>query len=99
MVTTLEPCSPHGRSTNAVSCADRLVLNGFSKVIIGIPDPDSRIQSWGDKLLRANNIGVAYYPSALAQEIRELNKEFIVERTKDDFEPRMSAIVRSTEGK
>lgn len=93
MVTTLEPCSPHGRSTSAVSCADRLILTRFSKVVIGIPDPDKRIQSWGDKLLRANNIAVAYYPSALAQEIRELNKQFIMERTKDDFEQRMSAIV------
>lgn len=85
MITTLEPCTDHGRSTAAVSCATRICQNGFSKVIIGIPDPDKRIQSWGDKALRANNIAVAYFPSALAEEIRELNTQFITNRTEGDF--------------
>lgn len=86
MVTTLEPCSAHGRSTREVSCADRILLTRFSKVIIGIPDPDKRIQGWGDKQLRENDIAIAYFPSALSQEIRELNEQFILDRTKDDFE-------------
>lgn len=85
MITTLEPCTSHGRSTSVASCSVLLIQNQFSKVIIGIPDPDNRIRGNGDKLLRANNITVAYFPSRLARDIYDLNAEFISNRTEDDF--------------
>lgn len=50
MITTLEPCTTHGRSPSVASCAVLLVNSGFGKVIIGIPDPDNRIRGNGDKL-------------------------------------------------
>jgi pyrimidine deaminase RibD-like protein len=85
MITTLEPCTLHGRSPSVASCSLLLINNSFSKVIIGIPDPDNRIRGNGDKLLRSNNITVAYFPSKLGSELWALNEKFIRDRTKDDF--------------
>jgi len=85
MITTLEPCTAHGRSPSVASCSLLLLANEFRKVVIGIPDPDNRIRGNGDKLLRQNEIVVAYFPSSLAKEIWDSNVEFVRDRTKDDF--------------
>lgn len=85
MITTLEPCTVHGRSPSVASCSMLLLSNGFSKIIIGTLDPDNRIRGHGDKLLRSNDVTVAYFPSSLAKEIWDLNREFISDRTKDEF--------------
>jgi hypothetical protein len=62
-----------------------LKLNGFSKVLIGIPDPNEKV--FGDEQTRKWGLAVAYFPSKLADEIREINREFIKNVTTNKFGP------------
>jgi pyrimidine deaminase RibD-like protein len=86
IITTLEPCTEHGRSTRAVSCVTRICIHKLNKVVIGSPDPDDRIRGEAFEILRANNIEVVYIPSGLREEIREINRSFIADRIKNDLD-------------
>ncbi len=74
LITTLEPCTR--RSSNKISCAERIVQAGIRKVWIGINDPNPSISTKGYTYLIMNNVSVNYFPSEYAQKILKLNKEF-----------------------
>jgi diaminohydroxyphosphoribosylaminopyrimidine deaminase/5-amino-6-(5-phosphoribosylamino)uracil reductase len=55
MVVTLEPCSHVGRTG---PCAEAIITAGIAKVVVGIIDPDSRVEGKGIELLKAAGIDV-----------------------------------------
>ena len=55
VVTTLEPCSHHGRTG---PCAEALVAAGVRRVVVGILDPDARVSGGGVAILEAAGIEV-----------------------------------------
>ena len=55
MVVTLEPCAHVGRTG---PCVEAIIDAGISRVIIGMIDPDARVQGKGIELLKASGIDV-----------------------------------------
>ncbi|MBB3935177.1 bifunctional diaminohydroxyphosphoribosylaminopyrimidine deaminase/5-amino-6-(5-phosphoribosylamino)uracil reductase RibD [Aureimonas phyllosphaerae] len=72
---TLEPCAHHGRTS---PCADSLVEAGVSRVVVGAPDPDPRVNGRGVEILRAAGI-----------EVRCLSGEGVVTRPFEGFLQRL----------
>jgi ATP-dependent DNA helicase RecG len=76
---TLEPCAPGARKHPKLSCAERIVNARISEVWIGIEDPDPTVDRQGIRYLEENGIKVHLFDRDLQDEIREANKEFIVQ--------------------
>lgn len=72
MYVTLEPCSHYGKTP---PCANAIVKNKISKVIVGMLDPNPLVMGNGIKILRENGIEVV--TGVLEDEIKSLNEIFI----------------------
>jgi pyrimidine deaminase RibD-like protein len=72
---TLEPCSR--RNPPKVPCAERLIERRVKRVVVGMIDPDRRIHANGCDKLDAAGIEVEFFPKDLADQVKELNRDFI----------------------
>jgi diaminohydroxyphosphoribosylaminopyrimidine deaminase/5-amino-6-(5-phosphoribosylamino)uracil reductase len=55
LYSTLEPCSFHGRTP---ACARSILARGFSRVVIGMRDPNPRVDGQGIRILRDGGVEV-----------------------------------------
>ncbi|MCB2290075.1 bifunctional diaminohydroxyphosphoribosylaminopyrimidine deaminase/5-amino-6-(5-phosphoribosylamino)uracil reductase RibD [Clostridium sp. CS001] len=72
MYVTLEPCSHYGKTP---PCADAIVKNKISKVVVGMIDPNPKVSGRGIEILRSNGIEVT--SGIMDKEIRKINEIFI----------------------
>jgi len=72
MYVTLEPCSHYGKTP---PCADAIVRNKISKVVIGMIDPNPLVAGRGIEILRNNGIEVT--TGIMEKEIKKTNEIFI----------------------
>ncbi len=69
---TLEPCSHYGKTP---PCADRIIKEGFEKVVIGMGDPNPFVNGKGiDKLKKA---GIAVTDNVLKENAKHLNECYL----------------------
>lgn len=69
---TLEPCSHYGKTP---PCAELIVKEKLSKVVISIVDPNPKVAGKGIKILQENNIKVV--TGVLESEARKINEIFL----------------------
>lgn len=72
MYVTLEPCAHYGKTP---PCADAIVQNKISKVVIGMIDPNPLVAGKGIEILRSNGIEVT--TGIMDTEIKKTNEIFI----------------------
>ncbi len=68
---TLEPCSHYGKTP---PCAELIVKEKLSKVVIAITDPNPKVAGKGIKILQENNIEVV--TGVLESEAKKMNEIF-----------------------
>lgn len=71
----LEPCVHHGRTP---PCVDALLRAGVARVVVGIEDPDPKVQ--GEGIRRLREAGVEVTVGVLAREARRLNEAYLHHR-------------------
>ena len=76
MYVTLEPCVHHGKTP---PCADLIIKNKISKVVVGCRDPFKEVNGKGIERLEQAGIGVVQ--GILENECKELNKRFLTFHT------------------
>ena len=69
---TLEPCAHHGQTP---PCADALIEAGIARVVVGVRDPDPRVDGTG--LRRLEEAGVETSLGVCADAAREVTADFI----------------------
>ncbi len=72
MYVTLEPCSHYGKTP---PCADRLISEGFSRVVIGMADPNPVVNGKGIEKLKAAGIEVDV--RVLEEDIKKVNEIYL----------------------
>ncbi len=75
-IATLEPCIG-GRRHSKTPCAYLLLRSGIKDVIIGMLDPDRRVEGTNEGLFRKNGVSIYYFPTELREELAKLNAGFI----------------------
>jgi diaminohydroxyphosphoribosylaminopyrimidine deaminase / 5-amino-6-(5-phosphoribosylamino)uracil reductase len=68
---TLEPCSHFGKTP---PCVDAVIKSGISKVVIGVLDPNPKVNGKGFETLKQH--GIETEVGVLGKECRELNESF-----------------------
>lgn len=86
VITTLEPCTG-GRSNHTAACAELIVLKGIKQVVIGALDPNPKITTTAEFMLRQNRIVVERFPNDLVERIHEIDREHIDHYMKRRFRP------------
>ncbi len=69
---TLEPCAHTGRTP---PCTEAMIAAGIARVVVGIEDPDPRVNGRGVEALRT--AGIAVEVGCLASEAMDLNRGFL----------------------
>ncbi|ASJ10345.1 riboflavin biosynthesis protein RibD [Thermococcus sp. P6] len=72
MYVTMEPCSHRGKQP---PCADRIIREGISRVVVAMEDPNPLVNGRGIRKLKS--AGVEVRVGVLEREARELNEVFI----------------------
>lgn len=75
VVTTLEPCSHHGRTP---PCAQALIQAGVARVVVGVADPDPLVAGRGIERLRAAGIEVVL--GVLTEEVAQQLEPYLHHR-------------------
>lgn len=72
---TLEPCCHHGRTP---PCIDAILQTGIQEVIIGVEDPDSRVQGKGIAALKKQ--GITVHSGVLEKEVTASLRSYLHHR-------------------
>lgn len=76
LVTTLEPCSHHGRTG---PCADAVIAAGVARVVVGVTDPDTNVAGRGIEKMRSAGLEVT--TGVMAAEVNEQLAPYLHHRT------------------
>lgn len=71
MYVTLEPCSHWGKTP---PCCDMIIEHGFKRVVIGMQDPNAKVD--GEGIRRMRNAGIEVNVGVLEDECRAINPCF-----------------------
>lgn len=69
---SLEPCCHYGKTP---PCIDRVIESGIKKLVIGMPDPNSKVAGKSIKMAKA--AGIEVVENILSQECQKLNEVFV----------------------
>ncbi len=74
MYVSLEPCCHHGRTP---PCVPEIVSAGVATVVVGLVDPDPRVQGGGIRALREAGVAVELADEDSQEQCAEVNRAFI----------------------
>lgn len=75
LITTLEPCSHHGRTP---PCCEAIIKSGIRKVIVGIEDPDANVKGQGIAWLK--KAGLEVVENCLSEEVARSLRPYLHHR-------------------
>lgn len=101
LYSTLEPCSFHGRTP---ACAHAIVRRGLRRVVVGLRDPNPRVDGVGLRILRDGGLDVAegvceveirrqLAPWILAQHPHEISRHAATQSLQLSREQRLAQLV------
>jgi len=71
---TLEPCSHYGKTP---PCAKMIIDEGIPNVVIGVGDPNPKVNGKGIEMLREAGVNVTVADGIMAERCRELDPRFM----------------------